>query len=499
MTAISTVSTCSPGETLTLSRPEAPPADLQDFMVSALIPDGLELSIDDINVALYPAKPKADPYVGQPAAALSIARRRTFFFLRQPAGRPIKVEFRHPQLRTREVLLSPLGGGVRELEDVRLQERVALEVTLDYRPTREHRSQTLQALLCGQQQRRFFEEVPREVCSRTGSRVGLQPGQAIYRLEGLDSGWYVLEASIDNELIFGLGSQASALVDAEAPAVLPMVVEPLEELHIFGSLLVGGEPVPGAVVLSPFMDGITEALIFPTDDELLYHMYFFAQTPSEFGRNRLPEDLRGAESEKLRGLFDGYQLQGCTEDGFCHLFHHQSTFSGGGRMDLDLGEDRELLARVVDTSSGSPIAGALVVVGKRGKAAETIHFVAGELHRQEATFEAPSTLTDADGYVRLRGLPAGQQRIGSSADGYQPKSREFSMPESGRLELELALSSEKKRRDDPSALTLRFPDRGSVARAFFLALRAGQEVDYRCSQGTDLRGQVRFPDTCLED
>lgn len=197
-------------------------------------------------------------------------------------------------------------------------------------------------------------------------------------------------------------------------------------------------------------------------------------------------------------MYDGYQLQACSDDGYCRLFHTRSTLSGEGRLDIDLGADRELRVSVTDRATGDPIANAGVIVGANAKQkTETFHFADGEVIQVRDTHEPLGALTDATGVVKVRGLGAGPQRIAVVAEGYESLAKSITPIDHGQIDLKIELTSEEDTESDPEALTLRFEDRQPVPRAYFLSLTPDGRVDYPCSASTDHRGEVRLPEACL--
>lgn len=492
---------CAAQEVVELLRPEPPPPHLWHVVVTAALPGeqrraGPVAAPRDLVAMIQPTDPAPASNSRHASASVFAARQGTFFFIDVSSETAQKLQIRHPELLSFERELSSRGGGVLELR-AELQPRASAHLTVDYRPAREHSRAELALSHCGRRPVAFFEELDTSSCVPVEPRLPLRPGPVQYRVPDLDLGWYVVEAFVDDERIPGLGQSASLHVTAATDAEVAAGDFVLAEQHVFGYLLEKGGPVAGEVQLEPSSPGRERLLRFPTDDEGLYHLYFFAQTPSRFGRGRLPEKYKDLPDDEVAGLFDGYWLRACTVEGFCRLFHHQSTWSGSGRMDLELGAERELVVEVVDRATGKPVPQAMVGVGQRGRKNATFHVVGGQSEwRASASAEASATYTNSEGRVFIRDLAAGENTVGVSAAGYEKQVRTVTMPAEARLELAIALRAEDLGESDGSRL--RLTDGRPASRAFLLGLTPEGVTDYRCSDGADGQGMVELEPSCLE-
>ena len=495
---ISPIDTCRPGDLLELSRPEPPANDRQALVASVRLPQtkddepGVE---KDLLQAFIEPLGNTEPNAPlSPDAVVWAEDRATFFFLDLEAE-PIRLTFEDPTLRSARLELPATPGEVQEPEERQLQHRVTVDLTIDYRPQRSHPRQELVMLRCGDQPRRHLVELDRRSCQQIGQGLALKPGIATYRLQGLDLGWHVPSARFEAEELPGLGTWTSLEVDEETPSTLTLNAHLLEEFQIHGHLLVDGEPVPGEVRLEPMADFSGQARSYPTDDELLYRMFYFAQEPLDFGLRRLPEEVQQRDPHSLRGLFFGHRLSACDGEGFCKLFHMWSTLSGEGRLDFELGAP-SVSIRVIDAMSREPIAGAMAAFSHQGQGHETFHFVAGEhFVGSRPAGEALATFTNSSGEIRVRDVEAGSRRLVVQAAGYARGIREVMVPTTGHLDLEIELEALSPR----GGLTLRFPDGRAASGVVLLALEREGAPDYRCTRAANGFGELKLPEPCLEE
>lgn len=495
---ISTVRTCQPGDSLELSKPEPPANDRQAVVANVQIPVGEDGEVK-VNRSLLQASIKnldASGTTGprSPDALVWVEERATFFFLDLEALGPFQLSFEHPGLRTARLEFAEAPGEVQELKDFRLQNRVAVDFVVDYRPQRPHAREELVMLRCGDQPRQHLVELDRRSCQPVGEPQLLQAGLYPYRFEGLDVGWHVPSAQIDAEELPGLGSWTSLMVDGQTSSPMALDAHLLEELHIYGQILNEGDPVEGEIRLDPIADFSGLARRYPTDDELFYHLFYFAQEPLDFGLRRLPEDVQKRDRESLKGLFFGQRLSACDADSFCKLFHIWSTFSGEGQLDFELGATKVAI-QVIDAESRGPIPTAQAAFSHDGEGNETFHFVSGEAFAgSRPAGEALAAFADSRGEIRIRDVKAGIRRLTVMADGYTRSTRELAVPAAGRLDVEVELHAIGPR----GGLTLLFPDGRSVSGVALLALQENGATDYACTRATNSLGEIEIPGGCLE-
>lgn len=495
---ISSVQQCQPGEEIELQRPTTPPLERQDLVLSARVPTGMPAdSKRALSMTLRTASSSDFASEIPPTASIWAGNRLTSFFLGAPGSRSSQAVISHPELLTRKIEMDALPGGVRELEEVQLRPRVTQHLTIEYQPARNHALEVLALLQCDDLAPSIGEGKFQH-CRDSASQP-LVPELHTYSFENLDVGWYLPEARFPDEKVPGLGNWFSFSVKADAPPEQQSPPQLLKELHIFGHLLVDDQPIEGFVRLVPSEIGDGPPRVAPTDDELQYHLFYFGQAPTVFSRSQLPEEYRDLDSEDLRGLLWGYRLDACDgAGGFCKIYQRMSTLSGSGRLDLDLGPDREVLLRVIDARTGAGVPGTRVALAQRGKKQSTLHFVGGEkIWRAEATREGLGTSTDPNGEIRLRDLPAGEVAILVHGHGYQRWKGTLDVPELGRVELEVALDPEDT--NSRGGVILRLTSGATVENAYLLPqglADLGQRM--ACAGRSNLAGEVEISEPCLE-
>ncbi|NJL27327.1 MAG: carboxypeptidase regulatory-like domain-containing protein [Thermoanaerobaculia bacterium] len=385
---------------------------------------------------------------------------------------------------------------MREIEDQQLRLRSTVELAVAYRPKRAHTKAEILISKCGERPKNHAVELKPGECRPVGEPKALQPGTAIYDFGGLDLGWYLLEAKIDDERVVGLGSWLTTFLTPESPERIELPPQRLEELHIYGHILEAGEPVAGEVRVETLQPGGAPMRRYPTDEDLLYHLYYFGYDPLPFVVAQLPEELHDRPLTELRGLGFGNELRACSASGSCRLFHHRSTFIGEGRFDIELSFERELLVKVLDVREAEPVEGALVVLGnKQKRLSDTLQFIDGEVFLNAgSTGEAISATSDAHGEIRVRQLDAGELRVVVEAQGFRRFEGEVDMPLKGEKELQIELEPEAPR----GLFTLRLSQGRPAASAALVALTAEGDPDYLCSKASDSFGEVELPPECLE-
>jgi len=491
--SISPVQRCEPREIRAVPRPEPPPPGRQHLMASATVP------------ATYSTTPlvgtlrnPSSTSILEPTAVLRTGRRGTFFFLHVDAARGYQFALQHPDLLTAVAPVHPLDGSVRELPDRRLRPRLTLEIPIDYQPARAHQREELSLSFCGRGASRHLLELDLTTCKTVAPPKHLEPGLHSYRFDALDTGNYLVDAWIDDQRLVALGNQVMPLLTEDSPDPFLLETQTLKEFHIYGHLLKNGDSVAGEVRLEPRRHWDAPLRRFPTDEDQLYHIYYFAEHPDPFVRSRLPGSLARLPEEQLLGSFHGYTLIACDDKAFCRPFHRKSTLSGGGQLDIDLGSQQQILFSVIEAETGDPVPQALVTLGQGQKKADTLHFANGEsVWNAEATLERLEIATDAQGVARLRGVPAGPQRLVVIREGYRWYSGRLTVPTAGELTVTIPLERPKEIDDPESGILLHHPGGDPVLGGALIALDLADKPLLLCSRGTGRQGRVPLPPACL--
>ena len=476
---------CAQNETTRLLPPDPPGPRHQDLLIHALLPEGDEAGSNELTI-VFQASDELAPVL--PDATVTAGNRTSAFFLDLAAESEGEVIVRHPELRTALRHVEPLGGSAREIPGIELRPRLDLTVSVDYEPERSHAVQVLEAFFCGPE--KLMSGRGRNSCSTSVAETPLQPGFNQYLIEDLDDGRYIVNARIDDEVIIGLGVGFSPYIDPDSSVPPQAPVVRLREMEIYGNLLLDGEPVPGEVRLEPLSPTAPERR-FPTDEDLLYHLYYFGRMP--FGSYLLPGD-EDRDPEDLLGLYY-YALSACAENGPCRTLHPDSLIRGEGRLDVDLGSLRELEVRVLDAEDRTPLVGAVV---RRVATDEILIFANGETHSRKHDpadgIRGVALRTDSEGRVRFGNVEEGLQQFSVSKAGYVRNAGTAVAPLEGKVVAEVAL---KRKGPSEGNLMLRFPNGEPVARAFLLVVD-GEGNRQRCSVSTDAGGMAAFQDGCLD-
>ena len=490
--SISPVQRCEPQEVQEIARPDPPSVGFQHIMVSATVPEGHSPVALTGTLSGLPSAPLLEP-----ASVLRTGRRVTFFFRNIDATRGHQLLLQHPQLLTSIDNFDPLGGSARELSDRRLRPRLTLEIPIDYQPARSHQREELTLSFCGRGLFRHSLELDVQTCRPIARSQLLTPGLHTYRFDGLDTGQYLVDAWIDDQRIVALGNQITPTLEEDSSNPWILETQHLKEFHIYGHLLEDGEPVAGEVRLEPRRHWDAPVRRFLTDDDKLYHIYYFAEHPDPFVRSRLPQRFAQLSDEQLLGSFQGYTLIACDDAGFCRPFHRKSTLSGGGRLDIDLGSRQQILVTVVEAETGDPIPEALVTLGQGSEKVDTFHFAGGEaVWNRQATIERLEAATDILGMARLRGIPPGLQRLVIIQEGYRWYSGRLTVPDAGELTVTVQL--ERSQDDGDRGILFHHADGQLALRDALIALDPAGKPFLPCSRGTGQSGRVELPPSCLE-
>lgn len=493
VSGISAVESCVQGERQELAVPEPPARDRQSLLATLRLPDGLDLAERERLLALIedPVAASGRPSV-LPSATIWQKGMASFFFLDLPADRALELAARHPLLRSEHRPVEPLGGSVREIALGDLRPRRDYEVAVDYRPARPHREERLELRGCGRERASGGDEILVDRCREPVAEAALRPGSNTYVFPDLDDGQYLLTAVVDDEWVAGLGRDVAPFLDPADDLPPPVESHPLVELEVYGHLLRDGDAVPGTVRLAPWSeDSGVPARTAATDDDLLYHLFYFARylTPGE--AQHLPEPLRDEDPEDLPGLYCCFSLTACSDAGLCRPFNIHSTFTGGGRFDLELPGEEVVDFTVLDAASGEPIPGARLLL----RPGAAFHFHDGDVIWAEALGMEPDSLrVGADG--RSRWAPPGPGRYPTTitADGYESASQRVEVAAGEQVALEVRLTPEPA----AAGAWLGFADGRPVAGAALLPFDGDGRFRHDCRTGTDAEGRVALVAGCQD-
>ncbi|MCG8458852.1 MAG: hypothetical protein MI919_21445, partial [Holophagales bacterium] len=486
---------CRHNQVLEIEPPAPPGPEHQDFLVQVTIgdtvPDVRALDWNELLLSLLSQGQRLPPIA--PLGGIWAGGRWSFFFLGVPASTGWKLRIQQPELRTLTEPIETLGGSVREVIPPSLQARVSVDLTIDYRPAREHREQNLYANWCDPDAERRAGVDP---CERQIFDHPLTPGLITYRLPSLDTGKYHVGAVVDGELVLGLGSGVGIEIPSSDEVPPPLPVIPLVEHEIWGQILEDGEPIPGSVRIRPSdRSSLLTARerrstrVFPTDEDLFFRLYYFARLPWV----RSMEDYENeGERQAAMGLYPGMEwLEACSHDGYCRTFSYHSRILGEGRMDLEIGGLRKLLLTVVSSESGRPVPGALVQTAP----VPALSFDSGELEWVPATgVERVSRSTDSAGEARIRMPMELDEPVRVSKEGFERAEVLVEGPKEMELLVQLEPADES---GSEGGVAIRFAGDGQpAAHGFFFAYDEEGRFNYHCSVATDSKGRARFPERC---
>jgi hypothetical protein len=479
--AISPPAECRHAEVRAVEPPSPPARGFQDLLLRMRLPDGFDPGSEQIQVGW--SAPAVDSTSGQPAATLRQGSHLSAFFLGVPAAEEIDLAAVHTGLRTVRQPVEPLEESARELPEIRLRPRRTLDLTIDYRPKAAHKSEAVQLLFCGRGPRP--PKIPgRNPCSPVGPELRLRPGISVYSFPGLDDGLYHPEARIDGEVLLNLGSGVSVYFDPATESVDPVPPALLQEMEIYGNILVEGEPVAGSLRIEPASPGGLPSQSFATDGDLIYHWTFFG---------RLSWMQEPGDEPRL-GFFSGMQrILACTDEGLCRDLGLHSELRGEGRLDIEVRPGREVTVEVVDAAGGAPLADAAV---RFRSSLPDLKFDSGRVEWTEpvgAELSHPFR-TGSDGRITLSVPRDLLEPIVVTRREYREGHAE-PPPGAGPVELRVALEPEV-----PREAGLRFilqPSGKPLSQAFLLVLRGDGSRDPGCSATTDAEGTAELGNDCL--
>lgn len=433
-----------------------------------------------------------------PVAVVWDTEGANLFFVGIPApASDLELEIRHPCLQTHFETLPSLGGSVRELEASRLHRRVALAMEIDYRPRRAHATAEVLALFCGHEPM-THGYLTLEGCSPLEQRVPLENGWQEVVLRELDWGQYVVAARIDDEWLLGLGAGFTPSLDPGEPARPPRQFR-VWEMHVFGNILVDGDPVPGEVRLDPsrgypLAGAPGDMLIFETGPDLLFHLYYLGREPTPSSLT-VEERDSGRRFESLPlGLDGAYSLSVCLETGYCKVLSTHTRLRGEGRLDLELASDRRLTVEVTDADDGRPVAGMQVLINGPPSA---LVFEDGELEWGEpAGAEGVALVSDAQGRARFLDPNPEEQIVRVRGIGYRPGRSRVTVEAEGESRVRVELERETSHAG--AWFELRHEDGSPVPAAFLVAIGPDGERRRRCSSRTNHLGRIPLGAACSD-
>ncbi len=477
---------CSHREEKTIGPPAPPAGDKQEFLVHVTLPeDGGESTTDPTKLEMTFGSGTA--YGTNAVASMWVDNRGSFFFLDVPSNVQ-ELRVRHPELRTYLQPVESLSGSARELPSVPLKRRRSLDIAVDYQPQQRHWRQALEIFYCGRSAQ--ATSYRQGSCGSSIQSLELEHGLKTYTFSGLDDGLYIISAEIDDEVVHGLGTGVFPYLDPDSENVPVLDPALLWEMHVYGSLLLDDEPVAGEVRLVPIQRGQAQRAAV-TDDELLYHLYYFGRQP--FSSFILEGDEDRKPEEKL-GLYFFYSIHACDTGGACRLFHRGSFLRGSGRLDIPLGDGPGLAVHVADASTGDPVPGAQIFLA--GAPGERLSFVHGDVSFEEPERENMTVLTsDQSGTVAFRDVPSGVHRVAARRRGYKEYRSKVDVPAVGTATAEIVLWPESKETKDGTLV--RFADGTPLTDAFLLVIDA-EGRRQRCSFTTDRRGIAAAAPGCVD-
>jgi len=486
---------CSPEEEVNLPVPEPPDAGEESLLVTAELPKSdEELDRDEILAVLDATRSGANFGPTAPTASLWQGDRVAYFFLDVPTeGRARELVVRHPDLRTEESVVEGIGGSAREIDLGTLHPRRAVEVSVDYQPKRPHGSAEISIQPCGRNLASLPTPLLAARCDEPLETKPLEPGLVIYRFSSLDDGQYVISARIDDEEIPGLGHDVMPYLDPDED-VAPQPIGPaeLEELEVHGHLLRDDEAVPGLVRISPWpgIAGIPSRSV-ETDDDLVYHLFYFGRYPTAREIPTFPEELQDEAPSDLPGLYCCFRMVACSDAGACRTFNEHSVFTGDGEFEIELPGDEQVDIQVIDAALGFPIEDARVLVD----ASPAFHFNFGDVIWNKALGAEPDVL-EADTNGRATWLPPspGRKWMTVWAPGFQRASKQVEVPTGGRVEVTFGL--EPDRAVQGTRITV---DDEPVMRTSLVAFDREGARRPKCDAPVNSEGYVEVPEGCQRE
>jgi hypothetical protein len=476
---------CSAGQELHLKTIAPPGRDREEWMVHVEVPPEVEARREDFQVVARGSLRSSGPPVAA-AASLWNGHRGTFFLFDVPAGSDLRLGVEHPLLRTSAREQSVSGARAVEIGPLVLKPRRELVVTVDYRPVRHHAKELLVLLDCGDRPLSLADEIQPRCNERKRTERVLRRGLGEYRFDLLDDGQYRMDAEIDDEAVWGLGDGVIPRLDPATDDPASPLSATLEELHVFGNLLERGKPVPGEIRI--FKEKILPLTSYPTDDDHLYHLYYFGYLVTErWFRSEVAARIPAGS----RAMPQLRYLSACSFDGRCRAFNSLSAIVGQGRWDIELGDGGTIEFRSTDSSTGSAVPETMVVFQRT----PSTFFVDGKVfeYLDPDNFMPNVVSTGPTGRVLVRWPGTEKAWYGAGKDGYADNRGEFQPLPGETVTVEIQLQAEDSQSD---GVRVRLRHGEVLPKAFFLVLD-DQGVRQSCSRTGSNDGYVSFPPNCL--
>lgn len=502
--AITPPMSCAPGERLKLPFPQSPSPGEFALFLELELPEPSEIQRSPAGSSLREGKASGQTIEGSlpaptsppavlvqagakvfpPGASTGDYRTRTVVFYRLPADRAVALQVAHATSLTYAEEISGASGTVESPEALKLLPRKRYELDIDYRPARSHSRAELVLSYCGL--------TPGSWDCQEYGRETLAAGKAFYTLEGLDRGQYRLSAEIDDFVLDGLGrgmgEAAAKLIEYDARPVSPDTFS-IYESHIWGNILSDGVSISGRVVLSAPGRESWPNLEFPTDENLLFHIYYFGADETAFTMAR--DEKRTRSTDQIpRAIPMDYRLAVCSEAGFCRHLNTHSRIRGEGRMDLEMGPEAAAQLTILDAETSQPVQ-AKVLLDSEDQA---LIFEEGESRWVEpAGAEGLALRADERGKVQIPLSGDGVARIRVSARGYETFHDEIHGVLGKFYRRTIRLEPASRERVGHQMV---FPDGRPVENAFLLPIDARGDRRVDCYRKTNANGFARFDEAC---
>lgn len=404
-------------------------------------------------------------------------------------GEPHVLFAQHPKLTTLRQSLDP-SPGVVQLDRATLRRRSDLTLTVDFRPRTDGRRSELVLLRCGDRFEDggpYLDSYEKHRCAAAAAPQAIQRGVRAYRLADLDTGQYVLEARIGEEVVYGLGAWLTPALTAESPRTVDLGSFPLVEHEVFGHILRKGQPSVGEV---RFFDGVSSwgtERVFPTDEDLTYHLRYFGERAFyEVWLEPLRRLDPGLASDRY-GLLFARGLSICLYNGGCQPLSDSTRLVGDGPLDLEVESGAQLEVTVVDAETREPLAGAPVGIGDRPR---TLLFIDGKTRWEgvEPPYGVTPHVTDAEGRALLLPQHSGEMTlVAFRAPDYELKREPITVPAEGTLAITVELRRDQA---EDRAAQLRFRDGSPLAGGALVALMPGDAPEFHCVLTLDGESRV---------
>lgn len=452
-----------------LSPPAPPRSGRMSALVHVRVPDDFPDKAIYVTSSMEAGGAPPTPPVG----AIARDRDLAVFFVDVPVHDGMALTIDHPAVQTVTRTVEPEPETVVEIGVIDLVPRQRLKVSVDYRPVIEHSIERLELSFCG------HDDVPRqasiESCT-TVAQLPLEPGAHAYEFAGLDRGHYVLSATIDDEILHGMGEGYFPVIGPDEPASRHFVAQ---EHRIYGEIRWNGVAVAGRAILVPRLSG-WRTRRFPTDERLRYSLTYFGR------RSSGPYSVKGDERldpGETAGLGYLYQLGFCNDRDRCDILHPESIIRGSGRLDYEFSEQAGLRVTVLDAEDGRWVPGAQV---RTFAPTRRLVFLAGDVDWQTRNLgEAVQLSTGGNGTVWFGGLDEGPTAVAVERAGYEGQRKGVRLESDEDREIEIRLA--RTREGGRGLLRLSMGSGAPLERAVMLGFKDGRRVG-RCTEMTSAAG-----------